>query len=393
MLEKIIYQFPILNFKEGITLLSFIASLIFLAISMKSENSFIRKRMFFSFLVFFLTSMLTINFDDVIKLVNNISIFPYIELISKSPKNIIILATFSFSILSSLLLFGVVPFKTLTTQEETLKITAIFLIFSICLFAENSWCYFASIFIIATTITSVDFLKTLAAIIRNSDAFFKFETIKQSPESVRKKVEEELRIDFINANEMQYLKINSESAKPTTSKVDEVTKSLPSTISPETEKLKKATSNTSEKAIEEIIFTKENGTTFRDAVKLAMYYEDKYFNFLREQTDHKVERNIKLKVKNRSFEVDGLERFDDYIEIYEVKFLSSPNMHSVFNRLRLIDHFKLKVFEIENAINKEVRGHLILIGDFSPENIPKLDSLNREDKKIQVSFLNKNEFN
>ncbi len=51
--------------------------------------------------------------------------------------------------------------------EYSLRMASILFIVAVSLFANNGWCYFGTIFIIATAVTQLDFLQNLAAIIRS----------------------------------------------------------------------------------------------------------------------------------------------------------------------------------------------------------------------------------
>ncbi|MBP1177637.1 hypothetical protein JOE49_004889 [Paenibacillus sp. PvR133] len=67
----------------------------------------------------------------------------------------------------SILLGFVFSFITLkgALKEHSLRLAGLLLLLGLCLFANNAWCYFAAIFIIATAVTQLDFLQNLAAII------------------------------------------------------------------------------------------------------------------------------------------------------------------------------------------------------------------------------------
>lgn len=60
-------------------------------------------------------------------------------------------------------------------REHALRLSGLFLLSSVALFANNGWCYFAAVFIIATAVTRLQFLQNLAAIIRGSKEFFDYQ--------------------------------------------------------------------------------------------------------------------------------------------------------------------------------------------------------------------------
>jgi len=61
-----------------------------------------------------------------------------------------------------------------SNRSFALRLFAIWLIAVLTLFSNNAWVYFASVFIIATSITETEFLQNLAAIIRGSKPYFDY---------------------------------------------------------------------------------------------------------------------------------------------------------------------------------------------------------------------------
>ena len=59
-------------------------------------------------------------------------------------------------------------------RQYSLKRSSILFLISLSIFSSNAWCYLATIFIIATAITELEFLQNLAAIIRGSEAYFRY---------------------------------------------------------------------------------------------------------------------------------------------------------------------------------------------------------------------------
>ena len=59
-------------------------------------------------------------------------------------------------------------------REFALQVAGVMLIVSLALIAGNPWVYFGAVFIIATLVTSLDFLEKLAAIIRGSPEYFDY---------------------------------------------------------------------------------------------------------------------------------------------------------------------------------------------------------------------------
>src|SRR5690554_587906 len=59
-------------------------------------------------------------------------------------------------------------------KEHALRISGILILFGLCLFANNAYCYFASVFIVATTITQIEFLENLVAILKGNKDYFEY---------------------------------------------------------------------------------------------------------------------------------------------------------------------------------------------------------------------------
>jgi hypothetical protein len=78
--------------------------------------------------------------------------------------------------------------------EHCLRTSAIFFIISVSLFANNPYCYFAAIFIIATAVTQLDFLQTLAAIIRGSKEYFDYKKETIPTQEVKNELERESEV-------------------------------------------------------------------------------------------------------------------------------------------------------------------------------------------------------
>ncbi len=58
-------------------------------------------------------------------------------------------------------------------KKQVTKMSAILFVASLCLFSDNGWIYFAGVFIIVTTITELDFLQNIAAVIQGNKNYFK----------------------------------------------------------------------------------------------------------------------------------------------------------------------------------------------------------------------------
>ncbi|MBI3601920.1 MAG: hypothetical protein HY209_03400 [Candidatus Omnitrophica bacterium] len=59
-------------------------------------------------------------------------------------------------------------------RPHSVRLFAIALISAVTLFANNSWVYFVSVFIIATAVTETEFLQNFVAIIRGDRHYFDY---------------------------------------------------------------------------------------------------------------------------------------------------------------------------------------------------------------------------
>jgi hypothetical protein len=93
---------------------------------------------------------------------------PMIRLLTASLREVIAVGCLSLAILCAVASF--VPWF----QREATRLSGIFIIVGMALMAENAWVYLAAVFIVATAVTELEFLHTLAAILRGNRAYFDF---------------------------------------------------------------------------------------------------------------------------------------------------------------------------------------------------------------------------
>ncbi|MBD9439055.1 hypothetical protein [Pseudomonas sp. PDM04] len=78
------------------------------------------------------------------------------------------------------------------SRTHAIRILAIFLVVALALFANHVTVYFASVFIIATAVTELEFLQTLAAILRGNKEYFAYKKETLSDEAKYKSSKAEL---------------------------------------------------------------------------------------------------------------------------------------------------------------------------------------------------------
>lgn len=75
------------------------------------------------------------------------------------------------------------------------RLSALWLIAAIALYANNAWVYFAAVFIVATVVTEIGFLENLAAIILRNKEFFVYRKEQLSPAEARTRAAAEIPFD------------------------------------------------------------------------------------------------------------------------------------------------------------------------------------------------------
>ena len=183
------------------------------------------------------------------------------------------------------------------------KLFALLFVISLALFANHVATYFAALFIVATSVTELDFLQNLAAIIRGDRAYFEYKSKQLSKEQIEQKVREE-----------QQELANAEEAEPTTK--------------PESA-------------------MRSSSTPIHRIVEL----ESKAINKLELYFDKSIQRNIRFSFGNKRIELDGFipnEGRNKAPETFiEVKYLQSPASFIVFKQQyqkiveRVQDYMKL----------------------------------------------------
>ena len=116
------------------------------------------------------------------------------------PPSFQIAVGFLLIIVALIFLFIVLFYK---DKNPILKIIGLLLVCAFCLFANSPWIYFASIFIIATTVTELSFLQNLAAIIRGDKNYFDYmkatqgQTTKESAVAAEKSKSQRTLMEYM----------------------------------------------------------------------------------------------------------------------------------------------------------------------------------------------------
>lgn len=222
-------------------------------------------------------------------------------------------------------------------HSKLLTIISILLMVSLTLFANNFWIYFLCMLVIATSITNVEFLENIAAIIRNSDSYFKYKSSKATKKQVENKIEDEI---------------------------------LTETESSESEVINNTTMNP-------IHNSAPDNNKINDFVKLeelALSEEEKYFK-------SKIERNIIFRNKSQNLCVDGIidSAVDDMISVklFEVKILR--NLDLLLNNVEMIKRIESVYGKYISITHKIAKLNLTIVvrdeSSIKQEQINKLKEL------------------
>lgn len=168
-------------------------------------------------------------------------------------------------------------------REHALRLTGLFLLSSVALFANSGWCYFAAVFIIATAVTQLQFLQNLAAIIRGSKEFFDYQK------------------EFLSQKEIE---------ESTAEEVQEMEESTE-------EKGEEALNTATIAAGRDVKITLDKGQLSKQ--QFYVICEEYTFRFLERKYGRPIQRHIRYRGKGMFTEFDGVMQADDRDTIFELK--------------------------------------------------------------------------
>jgi hypothetical protein len=234
-------------------------------------------------------------------------------------------------------------------MDHCLKLSAILFIISVSLFANNPYCYFAAIFIIATAVTQLDFLQNLAAIIRGSKEYFDYQKETKSTKDVEKDLEKESNtID--NAT------------------VEEDIKSL----------------ETQNDNIN-VLLNKQN----LSLGQFAFVCEEYAFKLLEQKFQRPIQRYVRIKSRRYATEFDGIMQYDYVDVILEIKTTRRGVFSTMFIK-NTIEKLLQKIEDYKEITKRGAALRLVLIGNFTnaykARLLSKLPDLAQNDKGVEVAI-------
>lgn len=215
------------------------------------------------------------------------------------------------SVIGTLLLLVAIAFLSFTLSKDNrshaTKVFAILLVSAISLFSAHWTTYFAAIFIVATAVTELEFLQSLAAIIRKDKNYFDYRKEVLSREENIKRKAGEVAEDGLAVDNLK-----EADKAPGNEKID--LSSLPQMGS-------------------------------NDMIKLSIEIERKALDRISDKVG-RIERNIRLRKEGVFVELDGMIPFDN--EIFEVKWVKNPSSFIPYmsHSIRLCTSLSSRYYEI-----------------------------------------------
>ena len=220
-------------------------------------------------------------------------------------------------------------------REHALRLAGLFVLCSVALFANNGWCYFAAVFIIATAVTQLQFLQNLAAIIRGSKEFFDYQ----------KEFLSQQEIEESTAKEVEEMEV------PTQELGDD------------------ASSTATIAAGQEVKITLD-----RTRLSMQQFYvicEEYVFRFLERKYGRPIQRHIRYRGKGTFTEFDGVMQADDKDTIFELKISRGTGVlfllkYSLGRTVERVKAYRLLTKRRASLV-------MVLVGDFSEAGRQRLE--------------------
>ncbi|NVZ82538.1 hypothetical protein HX836_12070 [Pseudomonas yamanorum] len=284
-------------------------------------------------------------------------------------------------------------------RTHAIRMLAIFLVVALSLFANSTTVYFAAVFIIATAVTELEFLQTLAAIIRGNKDYFTFRKETLSSEAKYKSSQAELielevvsevkadsdqKTDKVDAQDVT----DNTHSVPFESHFDEEKNSSTNEraeSTSESSKLNASTTSSVESHVAENVeksvpvvgsvvgaWRKASKEIYRVQVERAIELEKRALNFMQGLYGSLIERNVVFQSSIHRLELDGLitrPGVAGYVDqIFEVKYIGAPSrVHALLTQLQQVSLKSSLYFQMTN---RTAMVQLVVILD-SEEDLPE----------------------
>jgi hypothetical protein len=250
------------------------------------------------------------------------------------------LITFLIAILFSFL--SLIP----SLREHCLRMSGLFLLVSVALFANNAYSYFAAVFIVATAVTQLEFLQNLAAIIRGSKEYFDYQKEYLSQREVEASVEADV--------------LELEAAPDEIEEIE-----TPATLT--------------------VSIDRANITP----TQFALLVEEYAFKFLEKKYGKPIQRHVRFKGETYSTEFDGVMQGDSMDLVFEIKTsrrVTLPMRYIRESAKRLVG----RVREYQKITRRAAALRFILIGNFPAAYLQRIiqskDQLLDDLTDISITF-------
>jgi hypothetical protein len=245
-------------------------------------------------------------------------------------------------------------------REHTLRLTGLFSVSAIALFSNNTWCFFAAIFIVATAVTQLEFLQNLAAIIRGSKEFFDYQkeflTAKEVEEATAKDVTE-----FEEAEEAEVAEVADEDEEL------EVDNGVHAHIA-------------SNVTIDNSNLTPQ---------QFAIMCEEYAFRYLERKYKKPIQRHIRFRGGTIATEFDGILQNKKHDIVFEIK-VSRRKYYPIHFIHRTVDEMVQRVKSYTFLTKRSAGFSMVFVGDFTKNIHDEIYSLLTEIRpsypEIQITF-------
>jgi len=219
-----------------------------------------------------------------------------------------------------------------SSRDYGLRATGLLMVAFIALFANNPWCYFAAVFIIATAVTQLEFLQNLAAIIRGSKEYFDYQKQFIPPKDVAKNVGKE-----VAATEYAAKKEKVASAGETAS--------IP-----------------------------VSGATRMSAQHFGLIIEELAFKYLERKFKKPIERHVRIIGKNAAMELDGVMREEGFDRVFEIK-ASRVGFFPTDYLFESVSRIAARLGGYEEITRRRAELHFVFVGNLTDGMRKRIDGV------------------
>lgn len=210
-------------------------------------------------------------------------------------------------------------------KKDVLKIVGILVVLGVSLFANEPTSYFLAILVLATLVTNLEFLQNIAAIIRNSDAYFNHLVGTRS----QKEIEDSISNEILEDEKAIEEDVNND-IKPANGEHVSV------------------------------VFDKTN----LSPMQFFLIAEEYTFKFLENKFGKFINRYVKINGTKRKIEFDGILDLDKKSVVIEIK-VSRKGYFPTSYIIESIEKDASFINEFSDQFNKNVELRYIFVGNIS----------------------------